>query len=386
MHILHVISSLDPAEGGPPVVVTRLGAAQQERGHEVDVLSHAGPGDRKRIDDMISSLPCNGLQHVHLLNRGGRIERLRANNSRAWLREHVGRYELVHLHGIWDPILNNAAREAARAGTDWIITPHGMLDPWCMSQGRLRKRVALAAWARKMLSGSRFIHALNHDEELGMKPHVGSARIEVIPNGVFLEELEPLPPAGTFRSRHQGLCLDTKPFVLFLSRLHYKKGLDILVAAFERIHDEIPELDLVIAGPDDGYETTLQSLIEASPARNRMHCIGPLYGEDKLAALVDCNCFCLPSRQEGFSMAITEALGCGTPVIITEACHFPEVADAGAGLVTSLDAAAVAEAMLQLASSPETCEQMGRAGASLVRDHYTWPAIAARLDTALGLE
>ena len=85
-------------------------------------------------------------------------------------------------------------------------------------------------------------------------------------------------------------------------------------------------------------------------------------------------------------MAITEALGCGTPVIITEACHFPEVADTGAGLVTSLDAAAVAEAMLQLASSPETCEQMGRAGASLVRDHYTWPAIAARLDTALGLE
>ena len=85
-------------------------------------------------------------------------------------------------------------------------------------------------------------------------------------------------------------------------------------------------------------------------------------------------------------MAITEALGCGTPVIITDACHFPEVAEAGAGLVTSLDATEVAEAMLQLVPSPETCEQMGKAGASLVRDDYTWPAIAARLDSALGLE
>ena len=112
MHILHVISSLDPAEGGPPVVVTRLGAAQEMRGHHVDVLAHAGPGARERIDHMIGSLPGNGVQQLHLLDQGGGLDRIGARQSRRWLREHVKRYELVHLHGVWDPILNHAGRSS----------------------------------------------------------------------------------------------------------------------------------------------------------------------------------------------------------------------------------------------------------------------------------
>lgn len=103
---------------------------------------------------------------------------------------------------------------------------------------------------------------------------------------------------------------------------------------------------------------------------------GGLYGPAKIAALKQSACFCLPSRQEGFSVAITEALACGVPVAITDACHFPEVAEAGAGVVCSLDPMAVASALEQILEDPDRAKRMAAAGARLVRANYTWPRIA----------
>jgi len=103
-----------------------------------------------------------------------------------------------------------------------------------------------------------------------------------------------------------------------------------------------------------------------------------LLGIDKLAALNEAACFCLPSRQEGFSMAILEALACGTPVVITENCHFPEVGQAGAGSVVKLDAGSIAEGILEVTSNASIADAMGQRGIELVRSRYTWPAVAQR--------
>jgi len=108
----------------------------------------------------------------------------------------------------------------------------------------------------------------------------------------------------------------------------------------------------------------------------RVHIVGPLWGEDKLAAIVDADCFCLPSRQEGFSMAITEVMACGLPVVISEPCHFPEVREAGAGEVVPLDARAIADALERVLQDPQQRQRMGQAGRELVRSRYTWPHIA----------
>ena len=363
-------------------MVARLGAAQRERGHRVEVLGYATKEAHPRIQSMLAAAPQPGPHALHLLTPGSARERLRASRARNWMREHLDGVDMLHLHGVWDPILQAAAQAAHRRDIPWIVTPHGMLDPWCMTQGRLKKQIALRAWVRPtILNGARFIHALNADEIQGMSPLVGTTPMEVVPNGVFPDELTPPDDPGAFRSSSP--FLGDEPYVLFLSRLHYKKGLDVLIDAFARTQDRCPTAHLVIAGPDDGYESTLRELLATNPARDRIHLVGPIYGDTKRNAIVEADCFCLPSRQEGFSMAITEALGFGTPVVITDACHFPEVASAGAGHVVELDAAAVADGLVDVLAHQGTRAAMGVAGETLIREHYTWPKIAERFDELL---
>jgi glycosyltransferase involved in cell wall biosynthesis len=171
--------------------------------------------------------------------------------------------------------------------------------------------------------------------------------------------------------------LQGAPYVLFLSRLHHKKGLDVLAEAFRLIAGTRSDVHLVVAGPDDGAARDFQARVAGALA-SRVHLVGALYGVEKFAALVDAACFCLPSRQEGFSVAITEAMACHLPVVISDSCHFPEVEAAHAGIITTLDPRAVAAAVLQILDDPAAAGRMGAAGGNLVRERYTWQAVAAQ--------
>jgi glycosyltransferase involved in cell wall biosynthesis len=376
MRIVHVIGTLDPAAGGPPQVVARLSSAQAALGNDVTVVSTNRDEVRPAVMTMLSSIP--GVHRVKLAD---------ADDADATARV-MAAAQAVHLHGVWEPLLLRVARSARRAGIPYVVRPAGMLDPWSLAQKKWKKRIALALGYRRMLDGAAFIHALNADEARLIGPLGLKCPIEVIPNGVFLEEIEPpgsgLPAPGTFRGAHPELGDD--PFVLFLSRLHYKKGLDILADAFARVAASDPKVRLVVAGPDEGARGDFEKRIAAAESklggernfRGRTHVIGPVYGRAKYEAMVDAACFCLPSRQEGFSVAITEALAVGCPAVITENCHFPEVAEVGAGEVTPLDAGAVADALLRVLSDPRKRQGMGEAGRKLVRERYTWPAIAER--------
>jgi len=376
MRILHVVRTLDPAEGGPPQVAVRLAAAQAAHGHEVHLLYHAPAKSTGRVDDQLAAVPHRKLLHFHPIADPGLLERLAARRARASLRRLMPAVDFVHIHGLWGAILFGAAAEARRRGVPYCFRPAGMLDPWSLRQGAWKKRLALRAGYRRALDRATFIHALNDDERRLIEPLGLRAPAAVLPNGVFLEELFPLPAAGTFRATHPALA--EAPFVLFLSRLHHKKGLDILARAFALLAARLPEVRLVVAGPDEGARDDFQAQVNASGLGDRVHVVGPLYGRDKLAALADAACFCLPSRQEGFSVAIIEALACRLPVVISDACHFPEVAQAGAGRVVPLDAAAVGVALEEVLGDPAFAARAGAAGAALVETRYTWDAVAAR--------
>lgn len=375
MRVLHVIGTLDPAAGGPPMVASRLAAAQAAMGLDVHVVTYGSAADAT------AHLATPGFDQVkvHAIDPPTNGERVTARAASQHVAAMLDRHEgptILHLHGVWEPILRAAAAAARDATVPYALAPHGMLDPWSLSQRRWKKRLALAMGYRAMLDGAAFLHTLNRDECELLKPLALKPGCEVIPNGVFTEEIEPLPQAGTFRAKHPQLA--NHPFVLFLSRLHHKKGLDRLAAAFRLLAQRHAEVTLVVAGPDGGEQEAFERLIADAGLNERVHLVGPLWNGDKFAAMVDAACFCLPSRQEGFSVAITEAMACGCPVAITKACHFPEVAQHGAGFVTSDDdnAAELAEALEQLVGDSALRRRMGDAGAKLVRERFTWPQVA----------
>jgi glycosyltransferase involved in cell wall biosynthesis len=362
MRILHVIPILDPRAGGPPLICSKLAIAQARLGHHVSILTYAPntPGGRERIAAENGA----GLDQVtiHGLPAVDWAERALGLRARAAARRLVPTVDAVHLHGVWEPQLLHAAAVARRHGKPYLVLLNGMLMPWAMRRGHLKKRFALRLGWRRMLAGG--VLQFGSDDEASAARSMGfDAPGVVIPNGAFPEDYVDLPPAGTFRAAHPELGND--PFVLFVGRLHEQKGIDLLLAAFAIVARRRSDARLVIAGPDYGSPLP--------PLGDRVVAVGPVYGRDKLAALADAACFCLPSRHEGFSLAVLEALACGVPVVISTECHFPEVAMAGAGIVTPLDAAANADALLRVLND----DAFRGVGRRMIADRYNWMTIAA---------
>lgn len=371
MRIVHLLSSVDPKAGGPPAVVLRIAAGQAALGHEV-VVAHLPLGEGRESDFRRSCDSVPGIDRVRFVTVDPAMASKLGRPRRA---PEFGRCDLLHIHGVWEPVLPACARWARSNGIPYCFVPHGMLDRWSMAQKKWKKRLALALGWKSALDRSAFLHVLNKDEGDGLAPLGLRAPCETIPNGVFLAEIEPIPQRGSFRAKRPELGAD--PYILFLSRLHFKKGLDHLADAFAILARSHPSLRLVVAGPDDGERAPFEQRIAAHGLAARTHVVGPLYGRDKYEALVDCAVFCLPSRQEGFSVAVTEALAVGRPVVISTECHFPEVGEVGAGAVTTLDPEQVASALARLLDDPAAADAAGARGASLVRERFTWDAIAA---------
>jgi glycosyltransferase involved in cell wall biosynthesis len=374
MKIVHIISSIDPSQGGPQSACVRLAAAQSALGHDVHIISYGGMEAEERAFSSAHDIPHFANVSWHLLADPARSERLLSPQASKLMQTELRDASFVHVHGVWEPILKNGARIARRYNIPYCVQPHGMLDVWSMQQKRVKKRVALLLGYRKMLNGAKFIHTLNADEAQLLAPLGLTAPSLIIPNGIFLQEFAELPARGFFAERVPQLA--GKRVILFLSRLHTKKGLDILAEAFALVARWHPDVDLAVAGPDGGARDSFVTQVQRLGIADRVHLTGPLYGREKLRGLVDASCFCLPSRQEGFSVAITEALACGLPVVISEACHFPEVRTANAGAVVSLDPRDVAAALVDVLDNPATATLMGENGKRLVRENFTWPRVA----------
>jgi glycosyltransferase involved in cell wall biosynthesis len=359
------------------MVATRMSAALAALGCQMQIVSYLRPQSEERFAAAISTIPQIARVKLEYLPPLTKRERWLASDARRRLRSVVNDFDLIHLHGVWDPMIYVVAGLAVAAGKPFVLTPHGMLDSWAISQRWWKKGPALMLGYRRMLNNAAFLHFLNADESALTAPLRLTSPGRIVPNGIFLEELDPLPAKGAFRAAHPEFA--QAKLILFLGRLHYKKGLDFLAEAFLIVARSFPEARLIVAGPNYGAQEEFEALIARLGIAQRVHIVGPLFGPQKLAALHDCDCFCLPSRQEGFSLAITEAMACELPVVISRECHFPEVRDAGAGIIVELNAPAIAEAIQTVLRDPDAARKMGQAGRPLVISRFTWPKVAKQM-------
>lgn len=370
MRILHVVKSIDPADGGPPASVSGLAAAQASLGCEVTILCHEIADRRKIVNQAVAQIP--GFERVNL----SFVADYPGRRSTSQLAQAVRASDVVHLHGIWRPLLFQAAWEADRVGINFVVAPRGMLAPWSLSQKRLKKQLGLLFGWKYILKRAAFLQALNADEARQFDAlRWLNRKIEVIPNGVFSEQFTDMDTV--IQPNEIDPRLNT-PYILFLGRLHYVKGLDVLANAFALFAKNESTTNLIVVGPDLGAKASFLRRIDTLGISNRVHTLGPIYGARKQAVLAGALCLCQPSRQEGFSMTITETMASGVPVVITKSCHFPEVAEVGAGLVVDLSAEDIANALLHIVRDEANRKKSGELARQLVLSKFTWPTIAER--------
>jgi glycosyltransferase involved in cell wall biosynthesis len=355
VRVLHVLPTRTIEYGGPVAVAEEIVAELATRGIRADLYP---PSARS-----IAPWTWNPLTK----------RRLRAEIS-----QRISETDLVHIHGLWNMTGTLAAREAMKARIPYVITAHGMLDRWARRRSRLKKAAYGWLFERNNLSKAAAIHFFNTEEKSEADEYGSGHRSFVIPNGVRVEAYADL--ASRRDSDRRNADGAGEVCVLFLGRLHPKKGLDLLLPAFAQALKSLPKLQLVIAGPGEReYERHLLALANRLAISGKVRFLGLVQGSRKLDALAAADFFVLPSYQEGDSIAVKEALASGLPAVITAACHFPEVASCNAGRIVRADIAELAETMCSLAKQPENLVAMSRNAATLIRTHYTWPRIVDRL-------
>ncbi len=384
MHrVLHVVETMAPREGGPPRVVAALATAQRSLGIDAQVLSGDGALLPQYLHYWQTHVDGFSAGNVHTVTAGGGPA-ARALALLRWLRQHLSAYDLIHVHQLWRLVPTLAADVCRQKRVPYLIAPHTSLSNWALSQKRTKKTLARRLIWNRIFGAAAGFHALNELEAAEIRDSIGPGGppVFVVPDGVFLAEFSGAPvaecpavAAGRFTPAD-----GAKPYVLFLARLHAMKGPDLLLDAYACVARERSELQLVFAGADFGMLRQLQQRAAQLRLLNRVHFLGLISGPDRLWLLQNALCLCQPSRDEGFSLSILEAMACGRPVIISDRCKFPEVAQQGAGLIVSLSVADIAAALRLYAEQSVRRTADGRSAHRLVEQSYTWEIVSRQTD------
>jgi glycosyltransferase involved in cell wall biosynthesis len=243
----------------------------------------------------------------------------------------------------------------------------------------VQKRLAWTLFDRSDLERAACLHAISGSEVQAMRRLGLRNPIALIPNGITLKDYGCLPSRGVFEEAFPQA--KGRKVLLFLSRVHPKKGLLHLVQAWRRLASHHPDWLLIIAGPDEGgHRRVVEQAIHASGMAQSAMLTGALQGELKLAALAAAEALVLPSFSEGFPIVLLEALACRVPLLATRHCNFPEAMHAGAGIEIVSPTAPAAEGALRemLSLSQRERREMGRKGYALLEREHTWEVIARK--------
>lgn len=364
MNATHLTWLLSRRGGGIPPVAFALAVAQRALGHNARIVGVADPDEPP-----LGAAEVFAARGPLALGWAPKLSvSLEARSS-----------DILHLHGLFTWSSEVARRFGRRTGRPVVVSPHGMLEPWALARAAWKKRLFRVLIEDDNLRRAACLHALCEHEAAQLRSLGLSNPVAIVPNGVDLPDPDAsaTPFLETFpRARGRRL-------ILFLGRLHPKKGLPHLVDAWARVmRDRSAHRDwlLVVAGPDQlGHSAEIVQRVAERGIVDHVEFTGPLYGTLKESALAAASAFVLPSFSEGFSVAILEAMASRLPVLVTRQCNL-DVEAFGAGFLAEPDVDSVARQLAAfLALSDDERRDMGSRGRREVEARYTWSRVAQDL-------
>ena len=381
MRFLHVVRSLRPETGGVAEMLRNLAQAQQRRGDHVTIVS-LDPADDGA--DAVEGAP----ETVVLGRRShgyGQTARLVP-----WLRRHGAEFDIVVVHGLWQ-YQSFAVWRALRGGkVPYLVFPHGMLDVWFKRAHPLKhaKKWLYWPWAeyRVLRDAAAVCYTAEEERRRARESFwLYRARERVLPIGIQAPAGDPAREREEFFAAHP--VLRGRSFLLFLGRIHPKKGVDLLLRAYAAVMRDAGDPLLVIAGPcaDEAYRAGLQAEAAALGLTSRVHWLPMLSGAVKWGALRSCEAFALFSHQENFGIAVAEALACARPVLLsTEVAIWREIVDDGAGLAGPDDEAGSRATLTRWREwAPAQRQVAGEAAQRCFAQRYEVVAATAALEAAV---
>lgn len=388
MKILHVIPSLSPVRGGPSQAVLEMVQAQRHLGLDATIATTTDHGDGTLVlpsgpmplatgdlPELVGpSVPAWIFPRLKLPSAGLRDFAL-APTLLPWLLRTLPQMDVLHVHAIFN-YPTTLAMTLAAGRVPYVLRPLGSLGNWALGQGTGKKQLYLRLGGRRLIMGSAALHFTSPSEQQEAQTAGFTSSSFVLPHGVALPDLQPDAPQ---RLRQRLAIPADQQVVLFLSRLHPKKGIEHLLDALA-----LPTMQtstLVVAGSGSAdYTQRIRQRVQQLGIGDRVRLVGFATGTWKACLLQGADVFALPSYSENLGIAVLEAMAAGRPVVTTpQVALAPLIQRHQTGRITAATAEALAVALAAYADHPDAARQAGAWGRALVKRQFSWPRQAAQL-------
>jgi len=370
MRILKVTRCFYPAfeYGGPISVMLTLARSLIKKGHHVTVCSSNLLNPKEKMSQKTVIRNVDGIQVIYLNSWFNYHWEAFAPEIFSFCRKKLRGFDLIHIYGYRDFLSTVVCYYAQKWEIPYVLEPIGMLIPCIRSYAK--KKIYDLFFGKKLVKEAQVIIATSESEkEELLNQRINEGKIFFRRNGINLSEFDPLPSKGAFREQ-LGLS-KTELLILYLGRIAKIKNLDLLIKAFADL--DLPQSRLIIVGPDDrdGSLNEILRLRRALGLKERVTLIGPLYGKERIQALVDADVLVLPSQSENFGNVAAEAVACGTPVVVTERCGIAPYIKDQVGLVVKPDKDEIRKAIYRILTNKELYKRF-RKNTSWVKKEFSW--------------